>query len=79
MLDGYELAAKLRTLPSNADDVLVALTGYCRRGHIARPAAAGFDHHLVKPAGIDALAALLRAEKVSPSGVARCKEAGQAR
>jgi PAS domain S-box-containing protein len=75
-MDGYELAAKLRALPSSAEAILIALTGYGGEGDIARSAAAGFDHHLVKPASIAMLSSLLRAVKVSPSGVARCREPG---
>jgi DNA-binding response OmpR family regulator len=40
--------------------VLVALTGWGQESDRARVAAAGFDHHLVKPVDPDALRALLR-------------------
>ena len=38
--------------------LLVAVTGYGQDEDVRRSRAAGFDHHLVKPADPDALAAL---------------------
>ena len=40
---------------------LVALTGWGQEEDRRRARAAGFDHHLVKPADLDALHALLSA------------------
>ena len=39
--------------------MMVALTGWGREDDRRRTTAAGFDHHLVKPADISALQALL--------------------
>lgn len=47
--DGYELARRLRALPETAHSILVAVTGYGQPQDKERTAAAGFDHHLVKP------------------------------
>jgi PAS domain S-box-containing protein len=54
-MNGYELAARLRTLPELAPIRLVALTGYGQAEDIERARAAGFDYHLVKPADLRAL------------------------
>jgi PAS domain S-box-containing protein len=48
-MDGYEVARRVREVPSLRDVVLVALTGYALDEDRARAREAGFDHHLVKP------------------------------
>ena len=60
-MDGYEVARRLRALPEGNDATLIALTGWGQDEDRARTRAAGFDHHLVKPADIEALRALLEA------------------
>jgi PAS domain S-box-containing protein len=50
LLDGYEVAKRIRQEPKLRDTVLVAITGYEREGDRQRSQQAGFDHHLVKPA-----------------------------
>jgi CheY-like chemotaxis protein len=60
-MDGYELARRLRALPQTAQAVLIALTGYGQAQDRERSRAAGFDHHLVKPADTKKLSALLAA------------------
>jgi signal transduction histidine kinase len=54
-MDGNTLARRLRQLPQMASSTLVAITGYGQEGDRARTAAAGFDHHFVKPVDIVAL------------------------
>jgi PAS domain S-box-containing protein len=49
MLDGYEVARRLRELPEGRDLLLVAMTGWGQEEDKRRTASAGFDHHLVKP------------------------------
>jgi PAS domain S-box-containing protein len=61
-MDGYELARRLRALPETAGALLIALTGYGQDHDRARSLAAGFDHHLVKPANLAQLTALLAHE-----------------
>jgi CheY-like chemotaxis protein len=58
-MDGYEVARRLRRQPSLEDTLLVALTGWGQEEDRRRSAAAGFDHHLVKPVEPDALSGLL--------------------
>ncbi|HZH76430.1 MAG TPA: response regulator, partial [Archangium sp.] len=49
VMDGYELASKLRQEPTLQSLKLVALTGYGQDSDRHRARAAGFDVHLVKP------------------------------
>lgn len=50
-LTGYEVAQRIRQQHALKDIVLVALTGYGREADRKRAKNAGFDYHLVKPAG----------------------------
>jgi len=54
-MSGYELAGKLRSMPGHEKLVLVALTGYGQESDSRRAIDAGFDHHLVKPVGVENL------------------------
>lgn len=49
VVDGYELAAKLRERLGAAMPRLIALSGYAQPNDRTKSAAAGFDVHLVKP------------------------------
>jgi signal transduction histidine kinase len=60
-MDGNELAHQLRQLPHTAAATLVAITGYGQEADRARTAAAGFDHHFVKPVDMAALLEVLSA------------------
>jgi two-component system, sensor histidine kinase len=65
-IDGCELAGRLR--PCLADGAtLVALTGWGHEADRQRIAAAGFHHHLLKPANAAQLRALLAANVPAPS------------
>ena len=59
VMDGYELAARLKELPGGDALLLIAVTGYGQDSDRRRTAAAGFHHHLVKPVDVDALAGVL--------------------
>ena len=48
-MDGYEVARRIRDTPGNENVVLAALTGWGQIEDRRRTAAAGFNHHLVKP------------------------------
>ena len=54
-MDGYEVARRLRSLSVLKDVRLIAITGYGQANDRARTRAAGFDDHLVKPVGVQAL------------------------
>jgi CheY-like chemotaxis protein len=58
-MDGHEVARRVRQRPGCRNTTLIALTGWGQEEDRRRSQAAGFDHHLVKPADIGALQALL--------------------
>lgn len=58
-LNGYDAAQQMRALENMRDATLVALTGWGQGEHRQRSLNAGFDHHLVKPVGLEDLEALL--------------------
>jgi signal transduction histidine kinase len=58
-MTGLELARRLREHPELQHALFIALTGYGQPHDRAASAAAGFDHHLVKPVEPVALNALL--------------------
>jgi len=62
-MDGCELARRLRRDPEFAQCMLIALTGWGQPEDRLRVAAAGFDHHLLKPASIAELQTLLSARE----------------
>jgi PAS domain S-box-containing protein len=58
-LDGYEVARRVRQSEAAQNLLLVAMTGWGQDDDRRRSAAAGFDHHLVKPVNPVALQNLL--------------------
>jgi CheY-like chemotaxis protein len=58
-MSGYEVAARIRQDPRYAGVKLVALTGWGGAQDRERTASAGFDAHLTKPAGLDAIEGVL--------------------
>jgi CheY-like chemotaxis protein len=54
-MDGYEVARRIRAFSWSAEVTLIALSGWGQEDDVRRSAAAGFDHHLVKPADIEEL------------------------
>ena len=58
-MDGYEIARNIRARPEAGKTLLVALTGWGQERDRRRTEAAGFDRHLVKPADLSALQAVL--------------------
>ena len=58
-MDGYEVARRLRLLPELHDTLLIAHSGYGEEEHLQRAREAGFDHHLVKPADLSQLSAII--------------------
>jgi signal transduction histidine kinase len=59
VMDGYELARRLRALPALERLHLIAVTGYGQSEDRLRSREAGFDEHLVKPIQPEHLAPLL--------------------
>jgi PAS domain S-box-containing protein len=68
VMDGYELARRLRALPSLAGVPLVAVTGYGEPSAVQRSADAGFKAHLVKPVPLDVLDKVARSALEPDSG-----------
>jgi PAS domain S-box-containing protein len=60
VMDGYELAARLRSMLEPAPARLIALTGYGQDSDRARSQEAGFAEHLVKPIDLSALINAIR-------------------
>jgi CheY-like chemotaxis protein/nitrogen-specific signal transduction histidine kinase len=58
-MNGYEVAGAMRAMSDVPQPVLVALTGWGDDKDRARTHAAGFDHHLIKPADLDTVERLL--------------------
>ncbi|TFW05222.1 response regulator [Oxalobacteraceae bacterium OM1] len=48
-MSGNELARQLRSQPETGQSILIAITGYGQEQDKRATAAAGFDHHFVKP------------------------------
>jgi len=59
-MDGYELVRRLRSIQASDHVVFAAITGYGQDRDRQQSAAAGFDHHLVKPVNIHALTEILK-------------------
>lgn len=58
-MDGYEAARRLRSEDWGSGVVLIALTGWGRQADIDAARNAGFDGHLLKPVGAEALISLI--------------------
>ncbi len=55
VMDGYEVARRLREQPGCTKMRLIALTGYGQESDHDRSRRAGFEEHLVKPVDLDAI------------------------
>lgn len=60
VMNGYELARRLRADPTTSKAILIALTGYGQAHDRVLTKSAGFDHHFVKPLDLDLLATVLQ-------------------
>jgi len=58
-IDGYQLARRLREAGPSPQALMIALTGYGQAHDYTLSKAAGFDHHLVKPADLEQLEGIL--------------------
>jgi CheY-like chemotaxis protein len=59
VMNGYELAGRIRALPGCEHTLLVALTGYGQPADRERAKEAGFAYHLIKPIEMEQLRAIL--------------------
>jgi PAS domain S-box-containing protein len=62
VMDGYELAARLRSNPVTTDCLLIALTGHGQSRDRIRSEEGGFQYHLVKPVDIVQLMKIVAGE-----------------
>ncbi len=72
-MSGYDVATRMRTRPWGQKISLVALSGWGGKQDVQKAMASGFDAHIAKPAGIEALSALLAdppRATTTPGGVA---------
>jgi signal transduction histidine kinase/ActR/RegA family two-component response regulator len=74
VMDGYELADRIRERLGAAAPVFVGLTGYGQSHDAARSRAAGFERHFVKPADSDELLQAVEELAVAPG---RCAGASR--
>ena len=63
-IDGYEVARRLRQEPQLTGLHIIALTGYGQPDDTQRARDVGFDGHLVKPAPLESIAAMLQSLRV---------------
>jgi CheY-like chemotaxis protein len=63
VMDGYELAGRIRAELGEAGPRLIALTGYGQDSDRARAKAAGFAEHLTKPVDVGCLLGALDAPR----------------
>jgi PAS domain S-box-containing protein len=75
-MDGYELARRLRQPTARCGAVLIALSGYGRDEDKRAARDAGFDHHMVKPPDLEALAGLLEQIAAGLDDPARARAGG---
>jgi PAS domain S-box-containing protein len=65
-LNGYEVAKWIRSQPDLEGTMLIALTGYGQNGDRQTSLAAGFNHHLVKPASFKTIRQVLATLSPTP-------------
>jgi signal transduction histidine kinase len=68
VMDGFEVAERLKAMPGMERVALVAITGYGQEADRERTQKAGFDEHMVKPVDLDRLEDWLRARQERPRG-----------
>jgi CheY-like chemotaxis protein len=59
VMDGHEIARRIRADPEIAPAVLIALTGWGAEAELRKTRESGFDFHMVKPVDANALLELL--------------------
>ena len=70
-MDGLEVARRVRADPQMRGTTLVALTGWGQREDRRRTGEVGFDYHLVKPADMGTLEAILSTAPAAAPGPTR--------
>jgi signal transduction histidine kinase/ActR/RegA family two-component response regulator len=70
LLDGYEVARRLRERDGDRRRTLVAMTGYGQEDDVQRAFDAGFDRHLVKPVSLNQTLQIIADTPAVPSNPA---------
>jgi CheY-like chemotaxis protein len=70
LMDGYEVARRLREIPPLARTRLIAMTGYGQESHKQAAQDAGFEAHLLKPVAYSELIKVLDADGSQPASPA---------
>lgn len=65
LINGYDVATKLRESPGGANLLLIAISGWGQEQDRARSKEVGFDHHLVKPVDYKQLIPLVEGVRVA--------------
>lgn len=60
VINGYELAERLRKIEKSKARMIVAISGYAQESDFERSKAAGFDHHFAKPLKMELLLDVIR-------------------
>jgi CheY-like chemotaxis protein len=63
VIDGYEVARRIRRQPRGQEPMLIALTGWVQERDKQKARDAGFDHHVVKPTKASDLRGILSEAK----------------
>lgn len=63
-IDGFALAARIRSEPRFQTIPLIALSGYAQPADVARSHAAGFTYHLGKPADFPRLTEIIETHRI---------------
>jgi CheY-like chemotaxis protein len=69
VMDGYELARRMRATPLGASARIYALTGYGQESDGRRSREAGFDTHLVKPVDVNTVVRAIERERPTSESV----------
>jgi CheY-like chemotaxis protein len=59
ILDGFQVATQLRSMPDFKGALFVALSGYSDQSHLDEASKAQFDEYLIKPPEINVLLSIL--------------------
>ena len=77
VMDGYEVARRLRAATESRPLKLVAVTGYGEEANREKSLEAGFDLHTVKPVELESIRSLLDGTRNSPANGSPVKDAAK--
>jgi CheY-like chemotaxis protein len=74
VMDGFEIAVRLRGQPGFAGATIIGISGYANECYRRRALAQGFDHYLAKPVELEYLQELLRGFALEVEAATRARE-----